>query len=69
MRIADLFLALPVLAPAVMVSTMPFHEPLRAPLGLEAGIFILVVVVTGITSWIQTARIVRDMAACQLSKH
>ena len=52
-----------------MVSTMPFHEPLRAPLGLEAGIFILVVVVTGITSWIQTARIVRERAACQLSKH
>ena len=41
-RFTDLFLALPVL-PLLMVSTMLFREPLRAALGLEAGIFILVV--------------------------
>ena len=58
MRFTDLFLALPVL-PLLMVSTMLFREPLRAALGLEAGIFILVVGVIGITSWMQTARIVR----------
>ena len=58
MRFTDLFLALPVL-PLLMVTTMLFREPLRAALGLEAGIFILVVGVIGITSWMQTARIVR----------
>ena len=42
-----------------MVTTMLFREPLRAALGLEVGIFILVVGVIGITSWMQTARIVR----------
>ena len=42
-----------------MVSTMLFREPLRAALGLEAGIFFLIVGVIGITSWMQTARIVR----------
>ena len=49
MRFTDLFLALPVL-PLLMVSTMLFREPLRAALGLEAGIFVLVVDVIGITS-------------------
>ena len=58
MRFTDLFLALPVL-PLLMVATMLFREPLRAALGLEAGIFVLVVGVIGITSWMQTARIVR----------
>ena len=58
MRFTDLFLALPVL-PLLMVSTMLFREPLRAALGLEAGIFFLIVGVIGITSWMQTARIVR----------
>lgn len=58
MRFTDLFLALPVL-PLLMVSTMLFREPLRALLGLEAGVFVLVVGVIGLTSWMQTARIVR----------
>ena len=58
MPFTDLFLALPVL-PLLMVSTMLFREPLRAALGLEAGIFFLIVGVIGITSWMQTARIVR----------
>ena len=58
MRLTDLFLALPVL-PLLMVSTMLFRDPLRAALGPETGIFILVVGVIGVTSWMQTARIVR----------
>ena len=58
MRLTDLFLALPVL-PLLMVSTMLFREPLRAALGPEAGVFVLVVGVIGLTSWMQTARIVR----------
>ncbi|ATG47448.1 ABC transporter permease [Celeribacter ethanolicus] len=58
MRLTDLFLALPLL-PLLMVIIMLFRDPLRALLGLEAGIFALIVFVIGITSWMQTARIVR----------
>ncbi len=58
MRLTDLFLALPVL-PLLLVSIMLFRDPLRSTLGSEVGIFILIVVVIGITSWMQTARIVR----------
>ena len=58
MRLTDLFLALPVL-PLLLVGIMLFRDPLRAALGPELGIFILVVVVIGMTSWMQTARIVR----------
>ena len=45
--------------PLLLVSIMLFRDPLQSALGLEAGIFILIVVVIGITSWMQTARIVR----------
>jgi peptide/nickel transport system permease protein len=38
---------------------MLFREPLRAQLRARGGIFILIVTVIGITSWMQTARIVR----------
>ena len=57
MRFTDLFLkpALPVL-PLLLVSIMLFRDPLQSALGLEVGIFILIVVVIGITSWMQTAR-------------
>ena len=58
MRLTDLFLALPVL-PLLLVMMMLFRDPLQSALGTEAGIFILIVVVIGITSWMQTARIVR----------
>lgn len=58
MRLADLFLALPVL-PLLLVSIMLFREPLRSVLGPEVGIFVLIVAVIGITSWMQTARVVR----------
>ena len=58
MRLTDLFLALPVL-PLLLVSIMLFRDPLRSLLGPEAGIFVLIVAVIGMTSWMQTARIVR----------
>ena len=58
MRLTDLFLALPVL-PLLLVTMMLFRDPLQSALGPEAGIFVLIVAVIGITSWMQTARIVR----------
>lgn len=58
MRFTDLFLALPLL-PLLLVIILLFRDVLRAQFGPEAGIFVLVVFVIGITSWMQTARIVR----------
>jgi peptide/nickel transport system permease protein len=58
MRFTDLFLALPLL-PLLLVMVLFFREPLSARFGPETGIFILIVVAIGITSWMQTARIVR----------
>ena len=58
MRLTDLFLALPVL-PLLLVTMMLFRDPLRDALGPETGIFILIVTVIGVTSWMQTARLVR----------
>lgn len=58
MRLTDLFLALPIL-PLLLVIIMLFRDSLRNAFGPETGIFILIVFVIGITSWMQTARIVR----------
>jgi peptide/nickel transport system permease protein len=58
MRLTDLFLALPLL-PLLLVIIMLFRDPLRNTFGPEMGIFFLIVFVIGITSWMQTARIVR----------
>ncbi|MBY6201139.1 ABC transporter permease [Maritalea mobilis] len=58
MRLTDLFLALPLL-PLLLVIIMLFRDQLRAAFGPEGGIFILIVFVIGITSWMQTARVVR----------
>ncbi|MCA1775952.1 MAG: ABC transporter permease [Paracoccaceae bacterium] len=58
MRFTDLVLALPLL-PLLLVMMLLFRDPLRASFGPEQGIFILVVTGIGITSWMQTARIVR----------
>lgn len=58
MRFTDLFLALPLL-PLLLVIIMLFRDRLRAVFGPEEGIFILIVAVIGITSWMHTARIVR----------
>ncbi|MEM8536565.1 MAG: ABC transporter permease [Pseudomonadota bacterium] len=58
MRLTDLFLSLPLL-PLLLVMVTLFRETLSATFGTEMGIFILVVTAIGITSWMQTARIVR----------
>ena len=58
MRLTDLFLALP-LMPLLLVTVLLFREPLSAAFGPEGGIFVLLVSAIGITSWMQTARIVR----------
>ncbi|WP_424933423.1 ABC transporter permease [Amaricoccus macauensis] len=58
MRVTDLFLALPLL-PLLLVIIMLFRDSLRSAFGPESGIFLLIVFVIGITSWMQTARIVR----------
>lgn len=58
MRLTDLFLALPLL-PLLLVAVLLFQAPLKNTFGTEGGIFLLVVSLVGITSWMQTARIVR----------
>lgn len=58
MRFTDLFLALPLL-PLLLVIIMLFRDDLRAAFGPETGVFLLIVFVVGVTSWMQTARIVR----------
>lgn len=59
MRITDLFLALPIL-PLLLVVIMLFRDSLKELFGPSLGIFILVVSIIGITSWMQTARVVRS---------
>lgn len=58
MRFTDLMLALPQL-PLLLVVIMLFRDTLRTWLGLELGIFILVVTVIGLLGWMPTARVVR----------
>ena len=58
MRFTDLFLALPLL-PLLLVMVMLFREALSSRFGPETGIFLLIVTAIGVTSWMQTARIVR----------
>ena len=58
MRFTDLFLSLPLL-PLLLVMMLLFREPLSNSFGPEKGMFILIVVSIGVTSWMPTARIVR----------
>ena len=58
MRLTDLFLSLPLL-PLLLVMVMLFRESLSATFGSATGIFILIVIAIGVTSWMPTARIVR----------
>ncbi len=58
MRITDMFLALP-LIPLLLVMVMLFRDKVASILGPELGAFLLIVFAIGITSWMQTARIVR----------
>lgn len=64
MRLTDLFLALPLL-PLLLVIIMLFRDTLRGLFGPETGIFILIVFIIGITSWMHTARIVRGDVLAQ----
>jgi peptide/nickel transport system permease protein len=59
MRVTDLFLALPIL-PLLLVVIMLFRDSLKELFGPSLGIFILVVAIIGVTSWMQTARVVRS---------
>ncbi len=59
MRLTDLFLALPLL-PLLLVMVMLFREALSSTFGPEMGIFVLIVCAIGLTSWMQSARIVRS---------
>ncbi len=58
MRFTDLVLSLPLL-PLLLVMMLLFRDTLRAAFGPEVGIFLLIVTGIGITSWMNTARIVR----------
>jgi peptide/nickel transport system permease protein len=58
MRFTDLVLALPIL-PLLLLAMLLFRDSLRGVFGPEMGIFILIVCVIGLTSWMHTARIVR----------
>jgi peptide/nickel transport system permease protein len=58
MRLTDLFLSLPLL-PILLVVIVLFRDPVQEALGDGPGIFLLMVLVIGATSWMQTARIVR----------
>ncbi|MDD9977939.1 MAG: ABC transporter permease [Boseongicola sp.] len=58
MRLTNLFLALPLL-PLLLVAVLLFRDPLSKGFGPEGGTFILIVTLVGVTSWMQTARIVR----------
>lgn len=58
MRLTELFLALPIL-PLLLVVIMLFRDSLRDAFGPQGGIFLLIVTVIGLTSWMNTARVVR----------
>ena len=58
MRLTDMFLALPII-PLLLVMVMLFRDAIAKVLGPELGTFILIVFAIGITSWMQTARVVR----------
>lgn len=58
MRVTDMFFALPIL-PLLLVVTLLFRDTLRSLMGPELGVFIMIVTVIGMLSWMNTARIVR----------
>ncbi len=56
--ITNLFLSLPTL-PLLLLTVYLFRDAVTAKLGLEFGMFMIVVVMIGVLAWMQTARIVR----------
>ncbi|MGL4414722.1 ABC transporter permease, partial [Roseinatronobacter monicus] len=58
MRVTDLFLALPLL-PLLLILVTLFRDTLARAFGESIGVFLLICFAIAITSWMQTARIVR----------
>ena len=58
MRLTDLFLSLPIL-PLLLVIIYLFRDTLRAIFGPEIGIFLMIVGVIGVLTWMPVARLVR----------
>jgi peptide/nickel transport system permease protein len=58
MRLTDMFLSLPQL-PLLLLTIYLFREPLRLAIGPEMGIFLLIVTVVGVLTWMPVARLVR----------
>lgn len=58
MWVTDLFLSLPTL-PVLLLVIYVFREPLKQVVGVEGGVFILVVAVIGGFRWMPVARLVR----------
>jgi peptide/nickel transport system permease protein len=58
MWVTDLFLSMPQL-PLLLLLIFLFRDPLKVAFGLEAGIFILIVLVIGGFRWMPVARLVR----------
>ena len=58
MYLTNLFLSLPLL-PLLLVVIVLFRDPIQDSIGDSLGIFVLMVLIIGGTSWMQTARIVR----------
>jgi peptide/nickel transport system permease protein len=58
MRLTDMFLALPLL-PLLLLMMFLFAPTVTQIIGARLGVFLLIVLAIGLTSWMQTARIVR----------
>ena len=58
MRLTDMFLSLPQL-PLLLLTIYLFRDPLRRLISPEFGIFVLIVTVIGLLTWMPTARLVR----------
>ncbi|MEL6554034.1 MAG: ABC transporter permease [Cyanobacteria bacterium J06621_11] len=58
MRVTDLFLSLPQL-PLLLLIIYLFRDVMRAAVGPELGIFVLIILVVGGLTWMPTARLVR----------
>jgi peptide/nickel transport system permease protein len=58
MWVTDLFLSLPQL-PLLLLVIYLFRDSLKAVVGAEAGVFILIVTVIGVFRWMPVARLVR----------
>jgi peptide/nickel transport system permease protein len=56
--ITNLFLSLPTL-PLLLLTVYLFRDSVTAVLGLELGMFVIVVTMVGVLAWMQTARVVR----------